>query len=272
MIPRDEPELRPGERATRDALRTLPRERANDEFRARLREEFTSGRIGRRRGLVLRAPWFARPATLLPVAAGLLLVLGVAVNRGPDWRLVAANGEGRVWVGDRAFALSETEALSAALRRGGRVRVEGAVTLDLAVPGVVAVALGPEAEMTLPPAPNRLWSRGMFARLESGDAYFTTGLAFRGAHLDVETPEARVNAVGTAFAVLRHAFGTCVCVMEGHVHVAHAGAPPETGVDVPEGMRRVINTDRSTETHPILDDSIHHLHEQRSRSGELLER
>jgi len=267
-----EQKLSAGERATRDAVRELPRERADDAFRARLREEFMSGRIGRRPGLVLRGPWFARPAALLPLAAGLLLVLAFAANRGPEWRLVAANGEGRVWVGERVFTVTDTAALSVALRRGGRVRVEGAVTLDLTAPGVVAVSLGPDADLSLPAAPNRLWRRGMLARLESGDAYFTTGQAFRGAHLDVHTPEASVRAMGTAFAVLRHSFGTCVCVMEGHVHVAHAGSPAETGVDVPEGMRRVINTDRSSENHPILEDSVHHLHEQRSRSGKLLER
>ncbi len=272
MSPHDDHGRSTGERATRDSVRALSRPRAGDAFRARLREDFVTGRIGRRRGLLLRGPWFARPEVLLPFAAGVVLALVFQANRGPDWRLVAANGEGRVWVAGRAFTPADTAALAAALRRGGRVRVEGAITLDLAAPGVAAVAIGPDAELTLSAAPNRIWARGMTARLESGDAYFTTGRSFHGARLDVTTPEANVRAVGTSFAVLRHSFGTCVCVMEGHVRVAGTGTPAGEGVDVPEGMRHVVGTDQHAETLPILEDSVHRLHAQQSRAGGLLER
>lgn len=267
MSHHDEHDLAPGERAARDSVKALAHPSADDAFRARLREEFVSGRIGRRRGLVLRGPWFLRPQVLLPFAAGVALALVFQANRGPDWRLVAVNGDGRVWVAGREFAPTHTAALAVALRRGGRVRVEGAVTVDLSAPGVAAVALGPDADLTLSAAPNRLWSRGMSVRLESGDTWFSTGSSFRGAHLDVTTPEARVRAVGTSFAVLRHGFGTCVCVMEGHVRVAGAGTAAGEGVSVPEGMRRVVGTDRSEETLPILEDSVHRLHAQKSRAS-----
>lgn len=262
--------LTPEERAVQDAVRTLSRARPDDSFRARLRHEFTTGRIGRRPGRVPARPWFLRPAVLAPFAAGIALALLMQANRGPDWRVLAANGEGNVWVGERSFAAADTAALALALRRGGRVRVEGALTLDVAAPGVIAVALGPNAEMTLSAAPNRLWGRRMEAKVEAGDTYFTTGRAFRGAELMVTTPEARVQAVGTAFAVLRHDFGTCVCVMEGHVHVGRAGASDMA--DVPEGMRRTVGKDGKVEDSPILDDSVHHLHEQRSRWGSSIGR
>lgn len=253
-----------GEERARDAVRGLPRERADDAFRARLRHEFTSGRIGRRRETVPERRWFARPGVLVPFAAGVLLALSLQVNRGPDWRVLAATGQGRVWVGERAFAAADLAEMSLALRRGGRVRVEGGLTLDMAAPGVVAVAAGPGAEMTLSAAPQRLWGRAMSVRIESGDAWFTTGRAFHGATLDVATPEASVRAIGTAFAVLRHADGTCVCVMEGHVHAGAAATPGET-TDVPQGMRRTFGKDGKSELLPILDDSIHRLHMQRSR-------
>src|SRR5207247_1967789 len=63
----------PGSTA-RDAVRALVRPRAREEFRTRLRHEFTSGRIGERRGLARPSPWFQRGSLLLPLAAGFLVV------------------------------------------------------------------------------------------------------------------------------------------------------------------------------------------------------
>jgi hypothetical protein len=259
------------ERAARDAVRSLARPRADDAFRARLRHEFTTGRFGQRAPVHEPRPWWARAPVLVPVAAGLLLVAGVALNRGPDWQLVSADGDGRVTVDGAAFSARDA-ALGARLRRGGRVRVEGAVTLDLVAPGVAAVAIAPGAELQLSSAPGRWWARGMRAHVASGDAYFTTGRAFHGAHLDVSTPEVSVRAVGTAFAVLRESGGTCVCVMEGRVRVGDAGAPLANAVEVPEGMRRVVHAGSPGETHPILDDSVARLHHQREVAGGLLDR
>lgn len=253
------------EQRARAAVRELPRDRADDAFRARLRHEFTTGRIGRRRELAPQRRWFGRPAVLVPFTAGVLLALVFQVNRAPDWRVLAATGEGRVWVGEKAFAGSDADALSLALRRGGHVRVEGELTLDLAAPGVVAVAAGPGAEMDLSAAPSRIWGRAMQVRLATGDAWFTTGRGFRGATLDVATPEASVRAMGTSFAVLRHADGTCVCVMDGHVHAGAAGKPSVAAEDVPQGMRRTFAKDGTSAMSPILDDSLHRLHMQQSR-------
>src|SRR6185436_3869827 len=122
-----------------------------------------------------------------------------------------------VTVDGATFSARDPE-LGVKLRRGGRVRVEGTATLDLVASGLAAVALAPGAQLELSSAPGRWWARGMTARVTSGDAWFTTGRAFHGAHLDVSTPEVNVRAVGTAFAVLRDPGGaTCVCVLEGRV-------------------------------------------------------
>jgi hypothetical protein len=265
-----------GARAVRDAVAAHTHGRPEPAFRARLKQEFTSGRFGAPRVPVPRRPWFTRPALLLPVAAGLLVVAGLVANRGPDWRVVSANGDGRVHVGDASFAPAEHQRIAAALRRGGEVRIEGAVTLDLVAPGVLAVTLAPGTSMTLPAAPGRWWWRDRFARVLEGDVYFSTGRGFHGASLKVNTPEVQVLAVGTAFAVLRHEQGSCVCVMEGRVRVATLSdgeareAPPY--VVVPEGMRRLVPVNGSAETLPILEDSVHRLHEQRSSVGSVLER
>lgn len=262
----------PAERTAQEAVRTLPRERPDAAFRAQLRHEFSTGRIGRRRERLPQGPWFARPAVLVPLAAGVALAIGLQLNRGPDWRVVAANGDGRVWVGERAYTSSESAALARAIQRGGRVRVEGATTLDLVSEGMASVAIGPDAEVLLSAPPNRVWGRAMRAHVTKGNTYFTTGARFRGASLAVTTADAQVLATGTSFAVLKFADATCVCVMEGHVHVGVAGAPAADATDVPEGMRRVVTADGKTETHPILEDSEHHLHEQQSRTNDLLGR
>jgi ferric-dicitrate binding protein FerR (iron transport regulator) len=82
-----------------------------------------------------------------------------------------------------------------------------------------------------------------------------------------------VRAVGTAFAVLRDPAGaTCVCVMEGRVRVNEAGAAAATAVDVPAGMRRIVEHGYSAETRPILAESVHRLHHQRDVAGARLGR
>ena len=268
----DDPELTESERATRDAVRGLVRPPVDDTFRARLRHEFVSGRIGRRRERASAAPWFARGALLWPLAAGLLAVTLLAANRGPDWRVVSADGDGRVVVDGIEFAPGDTAALAERIGRGGRVVVQGAVTLDLVAPGVAAVTFAPGSDALLSPAPNRWWWRAMSARLAAGEAYFSTGGAFHGATLDVRTAEASVRAVGTSFAVLCRPFGTCVCVMQGQVTVGGRDAAPGEGVVVPFGMRRIVHTDQATETLPILDESVHRLHRQLVTAGDRLGR
>jgi len=264
----DEHGTDPGSRAIRDAVGARSHPRLDATFRARLKQDFMSGRLGPLRVPAPRVPW--RPALWLPVAAGLVVVAGLFANRGPDWRVVSAHGEGRVRVGAASFAPEEREKLAAALRRGGELGIEGAVTLDLVAPGAMAVTLGPGTQLALPASPGRWWSRAVRARVRAGDAYFTTGRAFHGARLSVSTPEVDVLAVGTAFAVLRHEDGSCVCVMEGRVSVAKRSGGE--AVDVPEGMRRVVSVSGEAETLPILEDSRHRLHQQRSSAGRTLDR
>jgi hypothetical protein len=259
-----------GARAVRDAVAARTHALPDPAFRARLKQQFTSGRFGAPRVPFPQRPWFTRPALLLPVAAGLLVVAGLLANRGPDWRVVSAHGDGRVHVGGASFAPGDHEPIAAALRRGSKVRIEGAVTLDLVAPGVLAVTLAPGTTMTLTAAPGRWWSRAARAHVSAGDAYFSSGRNFHGARLSVSTPEVEVLAVGTAFAVLRHEQGSCVCVMEGLVRVVTLS--DGATVDVPEGMRRLVDVSGSAATLPILEDSVHRLHEQRSSVGSALER
>ena len=272
MNDHDEHELTPSERATRDAVRSLARAEADDAFRARLRHEFISGRIARSAGRAAPRPGFVRGGVWAPLAAGFAIVALLLANRGPDWRVISADGQGQVLVDGVAFTPADRAGLAAHLRRGGHVETRGAVSLDLVAPGVAAVALAPNADVQLSAAPARWWRRDMSARIVNGDAYFSTGRAFHGAQLDVRTPNASVRAVGTSFAVLSEPEGTCVCVMEGRVMVGSRNDAPGAGVEVPQGMRRVVRADQVAETLPILDGSVHRLHRQLATVGGVLGR
>jgi hypothetical protein len=219
-------------------------------------------------------PWWALKRVMVPVTAVLLAVATVRLNRGPDWQIAGAEGYGHVAMGgewEGGMRAPGDPVLATRLARGGELLTDSTLTLHLVAPGVAAVTLAPGTEVQLSSAPGRWWGRSMRAEVTAGDAYFTTGRAFHGAHLDVSTPEVSVRAVGTAFAVLREPHGTCVCVMQGRVRVSRAGAPATSAVDVPAGMRRVVSAG-SEVTFPILDESVHRLHHQLEVTGTLLKR
>jgi len=264
--------LTPEERHAREALGSVAPPRADAAFRARLKQEFATGAISPRRGAVLRGPWYARPAAWLPLAAAAAVAIVLSgLNRGPDWQVVSARGEGFVIVGERPVPLGHAAELAGLLRRGGRVRVPEGASLDLVVPGDIAVSLASGTDATLPAAPNRWWGRGARARVATGDAFFATGRAFHGATLDVETSELRAHVVGTTFAVLRHPEGSCVCVMEGRVQIVDLSEDEDETVEIPAGMRRICPVSGPDQTLPILDDSAHELHRLREQSARLLE-
>ncbi len=258
------------ERAVQDAVRGLRTGAPDPAFRARLRQDFVTGRFGRRAPLV--RPWYARPLAWFPVAAAAVALIVTFANRGPDWRVVAISGEGQVLVDGVAHAPSDSLAITRAVKRGARIETAGALTLDLISPGTIALAIAPNARVTVPPAPSRWWSRHAELRLEAGDVYVSTGQAFHGATFDVQTPTVIARCVGTSFAVLSVPVGTCVCVMEGQVNVATRSETPGAGVAVPHGMRRVVDRSGHGTVLPILDDSVHHLHHQLSTVGAKLDR
>jgi len=271
-----EREPTPAEERVRDAVRALPRPQSDMAFRARLRREFAAGEIGRRRGRVVERPRFARGALWAPVTAAVLLATFAVANRGPDWQLLAFSGTGRVIVDGVSFTPSlatavEADALRERLRRGGRVQLVDDQSLDLVVPGVIALSLSPGADVTLSAAPDRWFPRDMNAAVARGNTYFSTGRRFHGAHLDVRTTEGSVRAVGTSFAVLCGIGETCVCVMEGQVKVAQGRTPLANGIEVPHGMRRVLHGG-GAETLPILEDSAERLQRQIADAGPQLER
>lgn len=233
------------ERDTRAALAALEAPAAGAAFRARLAAAFAAGTIaaGRfselaaadapgapddaedaPRARIVRGPWGrVRRWTLAAAAAAAVVAFAAGQNLGPDWRVTAAEGNGTVVVGDRAIPMLHAEDLARALRRGGRLRVQEG-SLVVAAGGDLMIEITPGTELTLPPAPNRFWSRAARARIETGECRITTGAGFRGATFAIATPEAAVEVRGTTLAVIREPAGTCVCVLEGAVRVGRAGA------------------------------------------------
>ncbi len=274
MTPHEDDPLTPEQDRVRVAVRALPAAEADTEFRARLRAQFTRGAFAGVQPTIVPLSLRARPVwlgTALAVAAG--LVLGVMLfNQGPAWQIARVRGEGTVLVGDRMLSLRDVRNLTAALAHGGRVRLPADAELDLVAPGAIAMTLSSGSDVDVPRAPGRWFQRNAHAVVRAGETYITTGRRFHGAHLTVTTDEARVEVVGTTFAVLRHEEGTCVCVMEGKVLVGAVGEPPS---EVGAGVRRFCYPRAlglPSESAPILESSEHALHALRSSTTRLLER
>lgn len=289
----DDLELGAAETAARDAVRTLagPSEPASAAFRARLREGFLAGTLqsslaesepedavvaplappetAARR--VLIGPWPLRPAVWasLAAAAALAFVVGLA-NRGPAWEVTAASGEGVVRVDGQAVPAQAAEVIGRLAARGGRLQLPEGVTLDLVAPGHMAVRLAAGSDVRLSASPNRWLGRRSEILIEAGDVFVSTGPAFRGAQLAVSTAEARVEVLGTSFAVMRFEQGTCVCVMEGRVRVGSTF--DHTAAEVSEGERRFCFPDQAAYSDRILDSSEHELHDVIERNGARLGR
>lgn len=274
MTPHDDDRLTPEQERVRTALRALATAEPDAQYRARLRAQFTGGTLVEHSPAIvpLRAEsgagWLG---VALAVAA--CLVLGVMLfDQGPAWQVSRVGGEGTVLVGERMLPLREVGDLSAALARGGRVRVPVGAEVELVAPGMMAMTLSAGSDVDVPRAPGRWFQRGAHAVVRAGETFITTGRRFHGARLTVTTDEARVEVVGTTFAVLRHEEGTCVCVMEGTVRVGAAG---EAMVDVGAGVRRFCYPralGQPSASAPILESSEHALHALKASASRLLER
>jgi ferric-dicitrate binding protein FerR (iron transport regulator) len=258
----------PAERSAQEALGALPSPRPDAEFRARVARGFVSGSL---RSSVRHRPLIARIELWAMVgAAAAVVVVAAALNRGPDWRVIEVRGTGTVSVDGRPLPLEGGE-LGRAIRRGAHLTLPGTASLDLVAPGMVAVSVEGGSDLVLPGAPNRWWSRAARGHVTVGNVFISTGRAFHGATLEMETPEAVAHVTGTSLAVLRDLeAGTCVCVMEGRVVVSYEEG--KESVPVPAGKRCVCPLEGEAEVGPILHYSEHALHRLNEKSAAVLGR
>ena len=246
----------PEEARAREAL-ALERPRPAPAFRERLKRDFVTGRIGEGRALVLPVAWHRRPAwrlALVSAAAGLLVVTVLSANRGSGWTVMATRGDGVAIVDLAPVPLGHREDLAHRLRAGARLTVPTGGEVELASASGLVVQVTAGTEFTLPAVPGRWIGRGVRAAVRHGEIRVTTGSAFHGARLRVDTPEAAVEVTGTTLAVICEPAGTCVCVYDGVVKVGPHGGVMEA---VTAGRRRfVFNDGRAPESAEIRPTEV----------------
>jgi ferric-dicitrate binding protein FerR (iron transport regulator) len=243
MTPHRPDRLTPDETRARGVVRGLERPRADAAFRERLKRDFVTGRIGERRVLELPVTWRQRLAwrlALAPIAVAALAVALVLANRGPGWTVLATVGDGVAIVDQMPVSLAHGEQLQGRLHAGARLTVPAGAEIELASAGSMVVQITAGTEFTLPASPGRWFGRRVAGAVRHGEVRVTTGPAFHGARLRVDTPEAAVEVTGTTLAVICEPPGTCVCVYDGVVRVGARGAAAES---VPSGRRRFVFSD-----------------------------
>jgi ferric-dicitrate binding protein FerR (iron transport regulator) len=235
--------LTPEEVRAREALRSLPPPRAVPAFRERLKRDFVSGRIGERPPLELPVAWHRRMAwrfALAPAAAALLAATVWIADRGAGWTVIATQGEGAAMVDGSPVPLASRQELGRRLRPGVRLSVPAGAEVELASAAGLIVQVTAGTEFTLPDTPGRWLRRRVTGAVRMGEIRVTTGPAFAGARLRLDTPEAEVEVTGTTLAVICEPVGTCVCVYEGLVKVGARGTSMEA---VANGHRRFVFND-----------------------------
>ena len=233
-------------------LEATPTPEPRPEFRARLAREFSTGTFaesGR------TASWAVprrgtRWLPALAAAAALLVALwGIPrLNRGPQWRVASVEGGGIVVVDQLPVPAGHLDQLARLIKPGTRVRTHAAA-VELVSPGQLAIEVTPGTDLVVPRPPGRWFDRVARGYMAVGEVRVTTGPGFRGARLELSTPEARVQVTGTTLAVIREPQGTCVCVLEGRVMV---GADPGDMRLVGPGSLHFIFGDGR----PAADDQI----------------
>jgi len=245
-----------------EALARLADEPARTEFRSRLRDAFQAGtltapatrspapreagpapgRLAVRAGGASRRPWLTPERTwiLAPLAAAAALLVVVALDRGPAWRVTHVSGEGIAIVDQTPVPLNHVEEMSSALHAGARVRVPDGAEIEITAGTELVVRMMSGTDAIVPPTPSRWLHRRVTGRIEHGQWRITTGPRFAGARLEVETPHADIEVSGTTLSVICEPTGTCVCVFEGRVRVGHT---PRDRVSVEAGHLRYVWAD-----------------------------
>ena len=285
LLPNDDPpagadpvQLEADRRHGADALATLTDALPRAEFRARLRNGFIAGELPESvtaRELRVVPPSGAtttprsasprprpRPAgrrwrSLAPLAAAAALLIVMALDRAPAWHVTAVNGDGVAVIDQQPIPLTHGDQLSAALHPGARVRVPDGAEIEIMAGRALAVRMLSGTDAIVPPAPSRWLKRHVTARIDHGQWRITTGPAFAGAQLEIETPHADVMVTGTTLSVICEPQGTCVCVFEGHVRVGHT---PSDLVMVEHGHLRYMWADggepKSADIRPVEEQEL----------------
>ena len=223
-------------------LLALSQEAPDPEFRARTRTSFLEAAQAQavKRPVPVQRPPYRRAFFALASAAAVLLVVGIAVvmNPGPRWQVASIqNATGNILVDDNPIPADDVRSLNEALVPGSTIEWNGNGDIQLVSRRFLALGITPGTKMTLPAPPPRWFGRTSSGSIESGTVRLTSGPRFHGARVTIVAPQATAEMTGTTLAVIAEPQVTCVCVLEGAVHV-RAGAH-DMGM-VPAGMRATV--------------------------------
>ncbi len=266
-------DLTAAQRRAQDAVRSLSRPEADPDFRARLKQEFTSGALAERAGPADGAvhpdagappastaarkrfrPWMVW--TPVAVAAAILAMV-LVTNPLPAPEVIAVTGEGTVTVDGRSFRAADRAAYAGLLGPGSRLEVAGGASVDILYPGAMVLRVDSGSEFDLPGRPGRWIGRTLDAWLKTGEVTIMTEGGFHGNRLAVGTPDGKAVISGTLANVMVDDLLTCICLFEGHLRVE---SPDADLGSVEAGRRWVLHRDGSAPEYlPIAPPHQEHM-------------
>lgn len=248
MSERDDRNLTPEERRIQEFLRGLGEVRADEAFRANLRQQFLSGQIAGAAAIPddepVSVPAGRRPArrprrrlalAVFPAIAAALFVIFLG-GKDLSWQLQDVRGTGSVTVNGQTVATSDSEAVADLIVPEARISVPEGVQLDVVLDKVLVMGVAGPADFTLPADPNRK-PHVHQATIYGGEFRIKTGPDFAGREVLLLTTEGRVEITGTSVAVFKNAELTCVCVLEG---TALIGRDRDHLDSIDGGLRKVM--------------------------------
>ncbi|MBD3161464.1 MAG: hypothetical protein GF346_04565 [Candidatus Eisenbacteria bacterium] len=272
MNEHDDQRLDPELERIRRAIRNLPRVDPDPTYQAQVRRAFLEDSPAADPVVPVR-PRFRWPDwlrfSLVPATVvAILLVLFIA-NRGPDWSIHRAYGDGAITIDGTSVAIDRIESAEPLLRAQESVRLGEEAGLEIRCGDLLVVEAVPGTEFTMPGRPGRWSDRSMRLHVENGEVRVLSGEEFAGHSLDLITPEGRTVLTGTIVSVFRNPELTCVCVLEGEAMI---GEDAETMEPIPAGMRKVMfQDDRPALVTEIAPDHLTGLEEFAARNRDVFD-
>ena len=241
-------------------LDQLQVESARPEFAERLKRQFVQGAFGplaapeptRPHESLRRPSWGPIAAAVLTAAAAIVLIW---MRLGADtvgFELLDPVAGAEIRIDGRRYDLGDGVRVSRALRGSREIRTTGQ-PLTVRVADLMTLELGPESHVEILEL-----SQGTGAirfATGAGSLSLATGPGFRGNRLTVETPDAEIGVVGTAFAVHVLDQGTCICCTDGEVSISpHAGERP--CARVPRDRSNFFHDGKSLESGPVMPGHV----------------
>jgi hypothetical protein len=258
-------DLTPEQKRLQSSLRELGEVRADEAFRAKLREQFVTGAIAGSTAestaeSTIESPPADAPAEPLRVvpspvksrrwgtwslvaapAIAAVLVFLVLGHGDAEWELQDVRGSGAITINGESVDTSDRDALARLIVPEARIAIDEGAELDVVLGNVLVTGVVGPSEFTLPTEQSQEPHLYAFTVLK-GEFRIKTGPDFPGREVLLLTTEGRVEITGTSVAVYKDAEVTCVCVLEGTAMIGKDSAHLDA---VAAGSRKVMFADGS---------------------------